>query len=82
MTTDIASVTIVDSHGARADALCTALFAMGWDRAEAFLKAHPEVHAVLLKENLEDALVSEALRNKIQPYDSNLRMHFIEQQGS
>lgn len=82
VTTDIASVTIVDSHGARADALCTALFAMGWDRAEAFLRAHPEVHAVLLKENLEDALVSEALRNKIQPYDSNLRMHFIEQQGS
>lgn len=82
VTTDIASVTIVDSHGARADALCTALFAMGWDKAEAFLRAHPEVHAVLLKENLEDALVSEALRNKIQPYDSNLRMHFVEQKGS
>ena len=55
---------------------------MGWDKAEAFLRAHPEVHAVLLKENLEDALVSEALRNKIQPYDSNLRMHFVEQKGS
>lgn len=81
VTTDIASVTIVDSHGARADALCTALFAMGWEKAEAFLRTHPDVHAVLLKENLEDALVSEALRNKIQPYDSNLRMHFIEQKG-
>lgn len=36
--TDISSVTIIDRDGARADALCTALFAMGWDRAEAFLR--------------------------------------------
>ena len=55
--TDIASVTIVDKNGARADALCTALFAMGWEKAEAFFACPPDVHAVLLRDNLEDVLV-------------------------
>ena len=77
VTTDVASVTIVDRNGARADALCTALFAMGWEKAGAFLRDHPDVHAVLLRDNLRDALVSAALRDKIQPYDEGLVMRFV-----
>ena len=77
--TDISSVTIVDQNGARADALCTALFAMGWEKAEAFLLAHPDVHAVLLKDNLKDVLVSEALRDKIQPYDPEVSIRLLKQ---
>lgn len=77
--TDIASVTIVDQNGARADALCTALFAMGWEKAEAFLLAHPDVHAVLLRDNLKDVLVSEALRDKIQPYDPEVSIRLLKQ---
>lgn len=76
--TDISSVTIADANGARADALCTALFAMGWLGAEAFLKHHPDVHAVLLKDDMKEMLVSEALRNRIQPYDDALVVRWIE----
>ena len=72
-------VTIVDQNGARADALCTALFAMGWEKAEAFLLAHPDVHAVLLRDNLKDVLVSEALRDKIQPYDPEVSIRLLKQ---
>ena len=77
--TDISSVTIVDKNGAKADALCTGIFAMGWERAEAFLKAHPDVHAVLLRDNLKEALVSEALRDKIQTYDPEVSFRFVKQ---
>lgn len=75
--TDVASVTIVDADGARADALCTALFAMGWEGAEAFLRKHPDVHAVLLRDDLRETLVSEALRNRIQPYDEALVVRWV-----
>lgn len=34
--TDLSSVTIVDANGAKADALCTALFGMGEKAAQAF----------------------------------------------
>ena len=51
--TNIASVTIIDANGARADALCTALFGMGWERAQAFLKAHQDIKAVLMHSDLK-----------------------------
>lgn len=78
VSTDISSVTIADANGARADALCTALFAMGWENASLFLKHHPDVHAVLLKDDLREMLVSEALRNRIQPYDDALVVRWVE----
>ena len=56
--TDLASVSIIDRDGARADALCTAFFAMGWERSSAFLKAHPDVKAVLLSKDLKRCAVS------------------------
>ncbi|MDO5531924.1 FAD:protein FMN transferase [Sutterella sp.] len=77
--TDVASVTIVDRNGARADALCTALFAMRWEKAEAFLVAHPDVHAVILKDDLKETLVSDALRDKIQPYDPELSIRWVSE---
>ena len=76
--TDVASVTIVDADGARADALCTALFAMGWEGAEAFLRKHPDVRAVLLRDDFRETLVSEALRNRIQPYDEALVVRWVK----
>ncbi len=59
--TDIGSVTIVDRNGARADALCTALFGMGWEKARSFLAAHRDVEAVLLKNDLKTVLVTAGL---------------------
>ncbi len=76
--TDLASVTIVDRDGARADALCTALFAMGFEKAEAFLMAHPEIHAVLLRDDLKETLVSAALKPKFQAFDEHLVVRFLE----
>lgn len=76
--TDLASVTIVDRDGGRADALCTAIFAMGWERAEAFLRAHPDIQVVLLRDDLREMLVSASLRDKIQPYDPNLTVRWLE----
>ena len=76
--TNLASVTIVDRDGARADALCTALFAMGFEKAEAFLAAHPEVHAVLLRDDLKETLVSAALKSKFQAFDPDLAVRFLE----
>ncbi len=63
--TDLSSVTIVDADGARADALCTALFGMGWNVARKFLDDHPDVHAVILKDDLKSALMSRALESKV-----------------
>ncbi|MBQ8829482.1 MAG: FAD:protein FMN transferase [Burkholderiaceae bacterium] len=48
----ISSVTIINKNSAFADAMCTALFVMGWDKALDYLKAHPEIKAVLVDENL------------------------------
>lgn len=49
---DLLSVTVVTEDGARADALSTALFVMGKDRALAFCEAHDEIELVLItKEN-------------------------------
>lgn len=61
VTTDISSVTIVSTHGADADAWCTAIFAMGWDRARAFMKTHPELRIFMLDASMKKALVSASL---------------------
>lgn len=42
-----AYVTVIDHDGARADALSTALWVMG-DKAFDFLKAHPDIQALLV----------------------------------
>lgn len=64
--TDLSSVTIVDQNGGRADALCTALFGLGWDRAKLFLERHPDIRAVILKSNMSELLISERLKKNIQ----------------
>ena len=61
--TDISSVSIVDAYCANADAWCTALFAMGWDKAIKYLNLHPDVGAVLLHSDLKRMYVS----RKIEP---------------
>lgn len=75
--TDISSVTIVDHDGAKADALCTALFAMGWERGTAFLKAHPEVGAVLLHADLKQAALSASLAKRVRFADETIRVEIV-----
>lgn len=45
------SVTVVGKNGAKCDALSTALFVMGADKASAYLSAHPEFEAILIRED-------------------------------
>ena len=75
--TDLASVSIIDRDGARADALCTAFFAMGWERSSAFLKAHPDVKAVLLSKDLKRCAVSAALADRITLADKTIALETI-----
>lgn len=72
--TDIASVTIADRNGGRADALCTALFAMGWEKAKAFLSAHEDVHAVLLLNDMKTVHVSRELRSAFTLTDETMHL--------
>ena len=72
--TDIASVTIIDKDGARADALCTALFAMGWDRTVAFLKHRPEMKAVVMHADLSRAVVTPAAAAVVTAADSSVKL--------
>ena len=46
----LSSVTIIDDNSAKADALCTALFVMGWSGAIEYLQKHPDLKAVLLSD--------------------------------
>lgn len=75
--TDISSVTIVNHDGAMADALCTAIFAMGWEKGTAFLKAHPEVHAVLLHADLKRAALSASLAKRVRFTDESIRTEVL-----
>lgn len=75
--TDVASVTIVDKDGARADALCTALFAMGWARSTDFLVRHPEIHAVLLHADLTQAVVSQGLAKRVRIADPKVVLQTV-----
>lgn len=45
---DLQSVTVISDNAAKADALATALFIMGMDRAKAYQSEHPEIELVLI----------------------------------
>lgn len=74
--TDIASVSIVDANGAKADAWCTALFAMGWDAATAYLSSHKDIRAVLMHSDLNRVFASEALRPILTVTDKTLSVTY------
>lgn len=76
--TDLSSVTILDKNGAKADALCTALFGMGVSAAERFLEAHPDVHAVLLSSDMKTALVSDAIKDRVRVTDPEIVVKIIK----
>ncbi len=45
----LASVTVISDDGPRADALATALFVMGEERAVEFQKEHPDIELILIR---------------------------------
>ena len=76
--TDISSVTIIDRDGARADALCTALFAMGWDRAEAFLRAHSELKALVMHADMKQAVMTPAAATSVTSSDPSVKLTVLK----
>lgn len=77
---DLLSATIIMEQTAaaenstRSDALSTALFVMGFDRARAFLEEHPEVGAILAyrRGGENKIFITEGLRGKVSVKDGAL----------
>lgn len=76
--TDISSVTIIDRDGARADALCTALFAMGWVRAEAFLRTHSELKALVMHADMKQAVMTPAAASSVTSADPSVKLTVLK----
>ena len=77
-TTDLSSVTVIDKDGARADALCTAFFVMGWEKTAAFLKAHPDIRAVLLHADMREALVTPSAASIVTSAESSVKLTVLD----
>ena len=75
---DLLSVTVIGENGARCDALSTALFVMGSEKACAWLEAHDDVEALLL--NTEGLMITEGLRDclKISENYADKAIRWIE----
>ena len=76
--TDVASVTIIDKDGARADALCTALFAMGWDKTRDFLRHQPQMKAVVMHADMTQAVVTPAAAAVVTPADDSVKLTTLQ----
>lgn len=48
---DLASVTVITNQGDRADALATALYVMGEEKAKEYQKEHPELQLILIRKD-------------------------------
>ncbi|MBR1672955.1 MAG: FAD:protein FMN transferase [Fretibacterium sp.] len=66
---DLLSATLISPDGALADALATAFMVMGSERARAFLAAHSELEAILIRRSAAgglDILATKNLRGRIR----------------
>jgi thiamine biosynthesis lipoprotein len=48
---DLASVTVIGEDGGTADALATALYVMGEEKAEEYQKNHPGIQLILIRKD-------------------------------
>lgn len=74
----LSSVTIIDDNSAKADALCTALFVMGWSGAIEYLQRHPDLKAVLLSENLKHIAMTESASKLVNIIDKKMTVDIIQ----
>jgi len=72
----MSSVTVVDSDGAKADAWCTAFFAMGLEKTLEYMKTHPEMKVLLLGADKKTVWVSESLSDRVTLID-NFKMNVV-----
>ena len=76
------SVTIVDADGAKADGWCTALFAMGREKALAYLRENPEIRAFLLSPDEKTAWVSEGLAPRLTLHAPDVKLNILTRAAS
>lgn len=76
-TPDMGSITIVNADGAKADGWCTALFAMGIQKALVFLESRPDIHALIVDAALKNAWVTPALAGSVELTRPGLTLHVI-----
>ena len=76
--TDIASVTIVDQDGARADGWCTALFAMGVQKALGVMSRHKDLGVLILDQSLKKAWVSRCIADRVRLLDESIALTVVE----
>lgn len=74
---EVASVTILSPDGTFADAWCTALFAMGWEKALAWLKAHPDVKAVLMKTDMKTVVLTKPAQPVVRFVQDDLTVKVV-----
>lgn len=72
-----AYVTVIDHDGARGDALSTALWVLG-DKAFDFLKAHPDIQALLVMKEGKVAYVTPSLADRTNVKSDRLALKTIE----
>ncbi|MCF0253758.1 MAG: FAD:protein FMN transferase [Duodenibacillus sp.] len=76
--TDMGSVSIVDADGAKADGWCTALFAMGVERAVALAARTPGLQVFIVDAAVKNAWVSKALAPRVLMLDDSVALRVIE----
>lgn len=64
---DLSSVSVIGPDSASADALCTALYVMGSEKAAEFLAEHGDINAVLLKAGENKILVTAGAAEIFRP---------------
>ena len=72
----LSSVTIIDDNSAKADALCTALFVMGWSGAIEYLQK-----AVLLSEDLKHVAMTNSASKIVNIIDKDMTVDIIPPKG-
>lgn len=70
-------MTVIDHDGARGDALSTALWVLG-DKAFDFLKAHPDIQALLVMKEGKVAYVTPSLADRTNVKSDRLALKTIE----
>ncbi|MCG5031632.1 FAD:protein FMN transferase [Mesosutterella sp. OilRF-GAM-744-9] len=71
--TDLSSVTIADRDGAKADAWCTALFAMGRKKAFGMLRRRPDIEAALMSSDYRTVWLTPGLARRCEVTDPAVR---------
>lgn len=79
---DLASVTVVSKNSAKADALSTALFVMGYDKSVSFLAQdkYSDIDVIFVQKDLKKVHITKGLKNKIKIKDVSMTLETAGEQ--